>query len=84
MSLLAPPTDPNAHVVTKLISPGAWALIEDKFSAFGKETLAKVVYFVIVSCSSCSSDEQARARPIVDVHASMRRESALRPVAWRV
>ncbi|GAA97689.1 hypothetical protein E5Q_04367 [Mixia osmundae IAM 14324] len=35
-----------AHPVTRMISPSTWAMIEDKFSDFGKETLAKVVDFV--------------------------------------
>jgi acyl-CoA dehydrogenase len=34
------------HPVTEFISPSAWALVEDKFSPFAKETLAKLVDFV--------------------------------------
>ncbi|KDE08919.1 acyl-CoA dehydrogenase [Microbotryum lychnidis-dioicae p1A1 Lamole] len=38
------------HVVTQYISPSAWALIEDKFSSFAKDTLAKVCKFVEEDC----------------------------------
>lgn len=34
------------HVVTEFISPSAWALVEDKFSPFAKETLAKLCEFM--------------------------------------
>jgi len=34
------------HPVTEFVSPSAWALVEDKFSPFAKETLAKLVNFV--------------------------------------
>lgn len=36
----------NAHPVTEFISPSAWALVEDKFSPFAKETLAKLCAFM--------------------------------------
>jgi len=32
--------------VTEFISPSAWALVEDKFSPFAKDTLAKLVDFI--------------------------------------
>ena len=35
-----------AHPVTEFISSSAWALVEDKFSPYAKETLAKLVDFV--------------------------------------
>lgn len=43
-------SDAIAHAVVteKIISPGAWALVEDKFSPFAKETLTKLVRFVHV------------------------------------
>jgi acyl-CoA dehydrogenase len=34
------------HPVTEFVSPSAWALVEDKFSPYAKETLAKLVDFV--------------------------------------
>ncbi|KLO15665.1 acyl-CoA dehydrogenase NM domain-like protein [Schizopora paradoxa] len=34
------------HPVEELTSPSSWALIEDKFSPFAKETLAKLIAFV--------------------------------------
>lgn len=42
---------PNDHPVVAegIISRGAWALIEDKFSDFGKKKLSDIVHFVIVS-----------------------------------
>lgn len=45
------PVSPGDHPVIAegIISRGAWALIEDKFSDFAKKTLANVVHFVIVS-----------------------------------
>jgi acyl-CoA dehydrogenase len=35
-----------SHPVTEFISPSAWALIEDKFSPFAMETLAKLCEFM--------------------------------------
>ncbi|KAH8106238.1 acyl-CoA dehydrogenase NM domain-like protein [Cristinia sonorae] len=35
-----------AHPVVEFTSASSWAMIEDKFSDFGKETLAKLVQFV--------------------------------------
>lgn len=43
------PTDLHPAVAEGLISLGAWSLIEDSFSPFAKETLTKVVNFVMVS-----------------------------------
>jgi len=36
----------SLHPVTEFISPSAWALVEDKFSPFAKETLAKLCEFM--------------------------------------
>ncbi|KIJ56532.1 hypothetical protein M422DRAFT_22696 [Sphaerobolus stellatus SS14] len=36
----------SAHPVVEYIAPATWSLIEDKFSAYGKETLAKLIDFV--------------------------------------
>ncbi|KAF8322275.1 acyl-CoA dehydrogenase NM domain-like protein [Clavulina sp. PMI_390] len=36
----------STHPVTEYISPSAWALVEDKFSPFAKETLAKLCAFM--------------------------------------
>ncbi|PWN51044.1 acyl-CoA dehydrogenase NM domain-like protein [Violaceomyces palustris] len=46
MSIIKP-TENGDHIVTKFISKSTWHLIEDKFSPFAKETLTKVVNFVI-------------------------------------
>lgn len=42
-------TTPHPAVAEGIFSPGAWALISSNFSPYAKETLAKVVHFVIVS-----------------------------------
>lgn len=36
----------SEHPVTEFISPSAWALVEDKFSPFAKDTLAKLCGFM--------------------------------------
>jgi len=36
----------SPHPVTEFISPSAWALVEDKFSPFAKETLANLCEFM--------------------------------------
>ncbi|KAF8528869.1 acyl-CoA dehydrogenase NM domain-like protein [Hysterangium stoloniferum] len=36
----------STHPIVEYISPSTWALIEDKFTPFGKETLAKLLSFV--------------------------------------
>ncbi|KAF8592536.1 acyl-CoA dehydrogenase [Ramaria rubella] len=36
----------SSHPIVDYISPSTWALIEDKFSPFAKETLAKLISFV--------------------------------------
>ncbi len=41
-------TQVEHHVVEKFINPSTWALIQDKFSPFAKETLTKVVHFIHV------------------------------------
>lgn len=41
--------------LTSLLSYSAWALVEDKFSPFAKETLAKLVKFVEVRCPTSPS-----------------------------
>ncbi|KAF8609198.1 acyl-CoA dehydrogenase NM domain-like protein [Ceratobasidium sp. AG-I] len=38
------------HPVAEFTSPSTWSFVEDKFSPFGKETLAKVVDFVQNEC----------------------------------
>lgn len=43
---------PHPVVSEGIISPGAWALISSNFSPYAKDTLGKVVNFVIVSLSS--------------------------------
>ncbi|KAF8485035.1 acyl-CoA dehydrogenase NM domain-like protein [Russula ochroleuca] len=35
-----------SHPVTELTSPSSWAMIEDKFSRYAKETLAKLITFL--------------------------------------
>jgi len=35
-----------SHPVAELTSPSSWAMIEDKFSPYAKETLAKLIIFV--------------------------------------
>lgn len=47
-------------VVEGFISPGAWALVESQFSPFAKETLTKVVHFVVVSDVSSSDCHDVR------------------------
>ena len=42
------PSDSHPAVAEGLISPGAWSLVENQFSPFAKETLAKVANFVMV------------------------------------
>ncbi|KAJ3478175.1 hypothetical protein NLI96_g9950 [Meripilus lineatus] len=36
----------STHPVVEFTSPSSWAMVEDKFSPFGKETLAKLVNFM--------------------------------------
>ncbi|KAM0748350.1 acyl-CoA dehydrogenase NM domain-like protein [Meredithblackwellia eburnea MCA 4105] len=43
------------HPVTELISPSAWALVEDKVSPYAKELLAKLVKFVEEECVPAQS-----------------------------
>ncbi|TDL29328.1 acyl-CoA dehydrogenase NM domain-like protein [Rickenella mellea] len=40
----------SSHPVVALTSPSSWALVEDKFSPFAKETLAKLITFVQEEC----------------------------------
>ena len=50
MALSSGPLTGDA-LITKYISPATWALIEDKFSPFAKETLVKVINFVENECA---------------------------------
>ncbi|KAB5593635.1 Acyl-CoA dehydrogenase [Ceratobasidium theobromae] len=43
-------TTPAMHPVAEFTSPSTWSFIENKFTPFGKETLAKVVDFVQNEC----------------------------------
>jgi len=36
----------STHPIAELTSPAAWAMVEDKFSPYAKETLAKLIKFV--------------------------------------
>lgn len=36
----------STHPVTEFISPSAWSFVEDKFSPYAKDTLAKLCAFV--------------------------------------
>lgn len=36
----------SSHPITKYTSESSWAMIESKFSPHGKETLAKLIYFL--------------------------------------
>jgi len=38
----------SSHPVAELTSPSSWAMVEDKFSPFAKETLAKLIKFLDV------------------------------------
>lgn len=38
------------ELIHKYISPGTWAFVEDKFSPFAKETLLKVIRFIVNDC----------------------------------
>ncbi|PAV20683.1 hypothetical protein PNOK_0331000 [Pyrrhoderma noxium] len=38
------------HPVEEITSPSSWALVEDKFSPYAKETLAKLITFVNEDC----------------------------------
>ncbi|KAI5120923.1 hypothetical protein M0805_002903 [Coniferiporia weirii] len=40
----------SPHPVEEITSPSSWALVEDKFSPFAKETLAKLITFVNDEC----------------------------------
>ncbi|KAL9938815.1 hypothetical protein V8E36_002534 [Tilletia maclaganii] len=40
----------SAHPVTHFISASTWELIQDKFSPFAKETLTKVLDFLLTEC----------------------------------
>ncbi|EPQ27634.1 uncharacterized protein PFL1_04772 [Pseudozyma flocculosa PF-1] len=50
MSLTTGPLTGDA-LITKYISPATWALVQDKFSPFGKQTLIKVINFVEHECN---------------------------------
>ncbi|EJD01090.1 acyl-CoA dehydrogenase NM domain-like protein [Fomitiporia mediterranea MF3/22] len=39
-----------SHPVEQITSPSSWALVEDKFTPYGKETLAKLISFVNEEC----------------------------------
>ncbi|KAK0523717.1 hypothetical protein OC834_005800 [Tilletia horrida] len=38
------------HPVTNFVSSSTWEFIQDKFTPFGKETLSKVLHFLVTEC----------------------------------
>ncbi len=50
MSTVLPASLGGDALIKNYVGAGTWAFIEDKFTPFGKETLAKVIRFIIDEC----------------------------------
>ncbi|PCH41400.1 acyl-CoA dehydrogenase NM domain-like protein [Wolfiporia cocos MD-104 SS10] len=69
-----------SHPVAELTSPSAWAMVEDKFSPYAKETLAKLITFVHeevlpaakVAHAQLPSDPDARWKTVIPIVADLK------------
>ncbi|KAH9938431.1 acyl-CoA dehydrogenase NM domain-like protein [Fomitopsis serialis] len=69
-----------SHPVAEFTSPSAWAMVEDKFSPFAKETLAKLITFVHdevlpaqkVAHAQLPADSEKRWKTVIPIVAELK------------
>ncbi|KDQ64826.1 hypothetical protein JAAARDRAFT_28468 [Jaapia argillacea MUCL 33604] len=68
------------HPVAELTSPSSWAMVEDKFSPFAKETLAKLIAFIDaevlpatrIAHAQIPADPETRWKTVVPIIAELK------------
>lgn len=83
MSTVLPASLGADELIQKYIGTGTWSFIEDKFTPFGKETLVKVIRFIVNECipaeelyhAQISTDPEKRWKIVPEVVEQLKKKA---------